>query len=65
MIERTREAQYRPCILDPEPLKDVDEWIARYRVFFEGSFDRLDEYLGELQEREKDDEQWQDASGDD
>lgn len=65
LIERTREAQYRPCILDPEPLKDIDEWIERYRAFFEGSFDRLDEYLGELQVKEENDDQQQDARGND
>lgn len=49
LIERSREAQYRPCTLHPEPLKDVDAWLERYRRFFEGSFERLDGYLAELQ----------------
>lgn len=49
LIERSREAQYRPCTLHPEPLQDVDEWLERYRRFFEESFDRLDEYLERLQ----------------
>lgn len=57
LIERSREAQYRPCKLRPEPLKDIDEWIEGYRKFFEGSFDRLDEYLHELQEEEENDDQ--------
>lgn len=57
LIERSREAQYRPCKLRPEPLKYIDEWIDRYRAFFEGSFDRLDEYLNDLQEEEENDDQ--------
>lgn len=49
LIERRREAQWRPAKLDPEPLKDVDAWLARYRAFWEESFDRLDEYLQKVQ----------------
>lgn len=55
LIERSREAQYRPCTLHPEPLRDVDQWLDRYRRFFEESFDRLDEYLRDLQSRGTDD----------
>ena len=57
LIERSREAQYRPCRLHPEPLKKVDEWIGQYRRFFEASFDRLDDYLQQIHTKEKDDEQ--------
>lgn len=56
LIERSREAQYRPCRLHPEPLKDVDEWIAEYRKFWEASFDRLEDYLKQLQTKQKNDE---------
>ncbi|MCC5940568.1 MAG: winged helix-turn-helix transcriptional regulator [Balneolaceae bacterium] len=56
LIERSREAQYRPCRLHPEPLKDIDEWISGYRKFWEASFDRLEEYLKQLQTKEKSDE---------
>ena len=49
LIERSRRAQYRPCTLHPEPLRDVDRWLERYRRFFEESFDRLDAYLQRLQ----------------
>lgn len=45
LVERSRDAQWRPCRLQPEPLKDVDNWIERYRKFWNESFDRLDEYL--------------------
>lgn len=51
LIERSRDAQYRPCTLQSEPLQDVDEWLDRYRRFFEESFDRLDEYLERVQSR--------------
>jgi len=53
LIERSREAQYRPCRLDAGPLKDVSNWLADYRQFWEASFDRLDEYLKELQQNEE------------
>lgn len=53
LIERTRQAQYRPCRLKPEPLKDIDEWISEYRKFWEASFDRLDDYLHKLQSKQK------------
>ncbi|REL32876.1 ArsR family transcriptional regulator [Rhodohalobacter sp. SW132] len=53
LIERSREAQYRPCRLHPQPLKDVDEWISEYRKFWEASFDRLDDYLKKIQTKEK------------
>lgn len=49
LVERRREAQYRPCRLQPEPLQDIDAWIEQYRAFWEASFDRLDDYLKQLQ----------------
>src|SRR3989337_1577202 len=53
LIARGREAQWRPCRLEAAPLRDADEWLERYRRFWEESFDRLDEYLGEIQKQEK------------
>ena len=53
LITRGREAQWRPCRIEPEALKGVDEWLERYRRFWEASFDRLDEYLREVQAKEK------------
>ena len=53
LIARGREAQWRPCRLKAGPLKDADDWLERYRRFWEESFDRLDEYLGEIQKQEK------------
>src|SRR5216110_316108 len=53
LIARGREAQWRPCRLQAGPLKDADEWIERYRRHWEESFDRLDSYLQELQQKEE------------
>ena len=53
LIARSREAQWRPCRLEAAPLRDADEWIERYRNFWEQSFERLDDYLRELQKNEK------------
>lgn len=53
LIARSRDAQYRPCRLEATPLKEVSDWVDHYRRFWEESFDRLDEYLKELQMKEK------------
>jgi DNA-binding transcriptional ArsR family regulator len=53
LIARGREAQWRPCKLAASPLKDVSDWVAHYRRFWEESLDRLDEYLIEIQKKEK------------
>ena len=53
LIARGREAQWRPCRLEAGPLKDVSKWIEFYRRFWEQSFDRLEEYLREVQKKEK------------
>lgn len=55
LIVRGRNAQWRPCRLAPRPLKDAAEWLDEYRRFWEESFDRLDDYLSELQRMEKKD----------
>ena len=49
LITRGREAQWRPCRIEPKALKDVDDWLGHYRRFFEESLDRLDAYLKKLQ----------------
>jgi DNA-binding transcriptional ArsR family regulator len=49
LIARGREAQWRPCRLDGEPLRDVAEWMEGYRRFWDESFDRLDDYLQSIQ----------------
>ncbi len=49
LITRGRQAQWRPCRLQAGPLKDVADWLEHYRSFWDESFDRLDEYLHDLQ----------------
>ena len=51
LIERSRHAQFRPCRLAPEPLREVAAWVEDYRLLWEGRFDRLGDYLGELQRK--------------
>ncbi len=53
LIARGRDAQWRPCRLAAGPLKDAAEWLDEYRRFWDESFDRLDDYLRELQKKEK------------
>ena len=45
LITKTKDAQWRPCQLNGAPLKDISNWMEPYRVFWEESFDRLEEYL--------------------
>jgi DNA-binding transcriptional ArsR family regulator len=49
LIARGRTAQWRPCTLRAAPLSDASAWIQQYREFWEGSFDRLDDHLREIQ----------------
>jgi DNA-binding transcriptional ArsR family regulator len=49
LISRGREAQWRPCRIDPEALRGVDEWLERYRQFWDERLDRLESYLLTLQ----------------
>jgi DNA-binding transcriptional ArsR family regulator len=50
LIEQGRQAQWRPCRLSPEPLREVAGWVEQYRRHWEESFDRLGDYLQELQD---------------
>ncbi len=52
LIARGRAAQWRPCRLQAAPLRDVADWLDQYRRFWDESFDRLDDYLHELQARD-------------
>ncbi len=56
LIARGHEAQWRPCRLDAGPMKSVANWVERYRRFWDESFDRLDDYLNELQKQGDPDE---------
>jgi DNA-binding transcriptional ArsR family regulator len=49
LIARSREAQWRPCRIEPRALKEVDDWLEHYRRFYDESFDRLGDYLQKLQ----------------
>jgi len=53
LISRSRDAQWRPCRLEAGPLKGIADWVEHYRRFWEESFDRLAEYLDEIQAKEK------------
>jgi DNA-binding transcriptional ArsR family regulator len=53
LIVKGRDAQWRPCRLEGRPLRDVAAWMETYRRFWDESFERLDDYLQELQSKEK------------
>src|SRR6202166_4809350 len=53
LIARGREAQWRPCRIEPAALKDVDDWLEEYRRLWEARLDRLDDYLREIQAKGK------------
>ncbi len=49
LVVRSQRAQFRPCAIDPEPLRDVSTWAEQYRPVWESRFDRLDDYLNRIQ----------------
>src|SRR5713101_5246320 len=53
LISRGREAQWRPCRLEAAPLRKAVRWLERYRQFWDESFNRLDDYLNEIQKKER------------
>ncbi|MBW8874295.1 MAG: winged helix-turn-helix transcriptional regulator [Acidobacteria bacterium] len=53
LIARGRNAQWRPCSLQAGPLREVADWVEHYRRFWDESFDRLDDYLRDLKEKER------------
>ena len=57
LIEQGRQAQWRPCRLNPAPLRDVADWIGQYRRHWEASFERLDAYLRELDDDQEQDQE--------
>jgi DNA-binding transcriptional ArsR family regulator len=52
LISRSRDAQRRPCKIELAPLKEVSDWVEAYRQLWEQRFDRLDDYLKQLQDKE-------------
>ena len=63
LVEQGRQAQWRPCRLKPEPLRDIASWLERYKGFLGERYDRLDEYLRELQDNEKEQDDGSAATG--
>lgn len=53
LIEQGRQAQWRPCRLQPEPLRNVAAWVEQYRRHWEASFERLDAYLRDVREQQE------------
>jgi DNA-binding transcriptional ArsR family regulator len=53
LITRSRDAQWRPCRIDPQPLRSATEWLEQYRLLWSESLDRLDVYLDQLQKEGK------------
>ena len=55
LISRGREAQWRPCKLEGDSLREAADWVNRYRQFWESSFDKLDAHLQRLMRQRTDD----------
>jgi DNA-binding transcriptional ArsR family regulator len=56
LISRGRDAQWRPCRLEPLALQPIDDWLAHYRQHWEGSFEKITRYLAETRWEEDDEE---------
>ncbi len=52
LITQGRKAQYRPCTIEVAPLKEISNWTGQYRYIWEASFDRMDDYINQLNERQ-------------
>jgi DNA-binding transcriptional ArsR family regulator len=63
IVEQGRQAQWRPCRLKPEPLRDIESWLERYREILGERYDRLDEYLREIQDTGKEHDDASHAAG--
>ncbi len=56
LITQGQKAQYRPCTIDVTPLEEISKWTEQYRHIWEESFDRMDDYINQLNNKEKDNE---------
>ncbi len=56
LITQGQKAQYRPCTIDVTPLKEISNWTEQYRHIWESRFDRIDDYLDQITDKEKDNE---------
>lgn len=54
LISQGREAQWRPCRLEVQALREADGWIGHYRRFWSGNFDKLNDYLRDIQKGDPD-----------
>lgn len=52
LITQGRQAQWRPCRIEPAPLRDVSDWMEQYREILDARYDRLDEVLREIQNQD-------------
>lgn len=53
LITQGQNAQYRPCTIDVSPLQEISAWTEQYRHIWEASFDRMDHYINQLNEKEQ------------
>lgn len=56
LIVQGQKAQYRPCTIDPAPLKEISSWTEQYRPIWEERFDRMDDYVNQLKKKEQNNE---------
>lgn len=56
LIRQGQRAQYRPCTLDARPIRELANWTEQYREIWEARIDRMDNYIQQLEKREKDHE---------
>jgi DNA-binding transcriptional ArsR family regulator len=56
LITQGQKAQYRPCTIDVTPLEEISNWTEQYRHIWETRFDRIDDYINQLNDKENDDE---------
>ena len=56
LITQGRKAQYRPCTIDVTPLKEISRWTEKYRQIWEARFDRIDDYINQLNDKENNNE---------
>lgn len=56
LIRQGQKAQFRPCAIDAEPLKQISRWTEQYRPMWEESFDRMDNYINEIQTKSTNDD---------
>ena len=56
LVTQGQKAQYRPCTIDVRPLKEISKWTEQYRHIWETSFDRMDDYISQINSKEKNNE---------